>query len=86
MVHVTERIWSEEMDQRLRTLYGEGLSFSALAERFGFPEGAIRRRVVKLGLPKRGSAVGKRLGPPANAPKRPRAGESTLPPLDSLQE
>lgn len=44
------RPWDEEQDQKLRKLFAENSSVSALAEIFGRKPGAIRSRLVKLGL------------------------------------
>ena len=42
--------WSEKDDADLRQLYEQGMSVSDLSKRFGRGQGAIRSRLVKIGL------------------------------------
>ena len=42
--------WSEEDDAELRQLYERGMPVSDMAKRFGRGQGAIRSRLVKIGL------------------------------------
>ena len=42
--------WSKEMEQELKKLYNEGKSLKEIAENFKRKTGAIRSRLIKLGL------------------------------------
>jgi ATP-dependent exoDNAse (exonuclease V) alpha subunit len=44
------RAWTEEDDRRLKELYEDGATTKALCKEFGRKSGAIRSRLVKLGL------------------------------------
>jgi hypothetical protein len=76
--------WTTEMDQRLVGLYREGMPLSALARVMDLAEGTIRRRAAYLGLPSRGSPLGKRPKTRPQTAKPLKPGAKTLPKLGSL--
>lgn len=45
-------LWDKAQDEKLRELFAKGLSVSGLGETFGRRSGAIRARLIKLGLTK----------------------------------
>ena len=44
------RSWDKEQDEKLQELFAKGSSVTDLAKTFGRKRGAIRSRLVKLGL------------------------------------
>lgn len=75
--------WTDEVIERLRSLWAEGHSTAEIGRRLGVSKNAIVGKAHRLLLPPRPSPI--RRGAAAPAPKRPvpRASGSTLPPLDT---
>ena len=42
--------WTNELDDELAIMYGDGVSIAELADHFGRTKGAVRKRIGKLGL------------------------------------
>jgi GcrA cell cycle regulator len=77
--------WTEERIEKLKQLYGEGLSFDQIATELGdgLTRNAAIGKVHRLGLPLRGRWLGGRAGKQERKPREPRAKPRKAPPAPS---
>jgi GcrA cell cycle regulator len=75
--------WNDGAVARLKALWAEGLSTSAIGERLNISKNAVIGKVHRLDLPARPSPIRKdgAASLSAQTPGRPRLARSTLPPL-----
>lgn len=48
-----DTLWTEELIERFKTLHAEGKPYAAISEELGMSDNALRKKAVRLGLPKR---------------------------------